>query len=193
MFRSFDIRWIRIGFLILGVLGCTRLKAQDVLVPIDVQVPLMLKATGYDRNFGMKKASDGTVTVGICYQPKFRQSAMEMEKLTEHLGKQVVGFKLKMIPIAITETADLGALKEWSQLSVLYITTLRGVEMAELLKQAQQHGVLTVCTDPVNVQKGVSMGFDLQGGRPHFLINRESSIKEGCDFSSQLLKLATVY
>ncbi len=188
-----DKKWIRLGFLVLGLGFGARVQAQELLVPIDLQVPLMLKATGYDRNFGLKKASDGTITIGICYQPKFRQSVSEMEGIKAQLGKEVAGFKIKVVLVSITETEDLASMKEWSSLSILYMTSLRGIEVATLLAQARQHSVMTVCTDPANVQRGVAMGFDIQGGRPHFIINRESSIKEGCDFSSQLLKLATIY
>jgi hypothetical protein len=174
-------------------LGFGKLLSQDLDVPIDLQVPLMLKATTYDRNFASKNQVQGVVQIGICYQSKFRKSLIEMEALKEQFSKPVAGFKIQIVLMDLAEGQDLGKRKEWAQLSIVYLTSMRGIDLDAIRTQTNGYDILSVCTDPAWVQKGITIGFELLGGRPHFVINRKNAVEEGCDFSSQLLKLATIY
>lgn len=185
------LRGLQFVAIVSGMSGS--LVAQMMDVPAEVQVPLFLKATTYDRNFATKLQKNGVLHVGICYQEKNRVSMKEMEDLQSALLKPVAGFSLQISLLSVGESQDFSKLEEWESLSVIYITTMRGIDLKNLLNQAQTHKVMTVSTDPALGQKGVSMSFELLGARPHFVINHASSLKEGCDFSSQLLKLATVH
>ncbi len=166
--------------------------AQSVEVPVEVQVPLFLKATTYDRTFPTKLQKNAVLQVGICYQPDLRPTVVEMEALKSALEVPMEGFKVRITLIDLADDEDIAALKEWPTLSAIYITSMRGLDLKTLLEQAQRHQVLTIATDPALVAKGAGMGFELIGGRPKFVINRKATIDEGCEFSSQLLKLARV-
>jgi YfiR/HmsC-like len=166
--------------------------AQSVEVPIDVQVPLFLKATTYDRTFPTKLQKNDVLQVGICYQPDLRTTVAEMEALKAAFETPMTGFKIRITLINFAEDEDIAAIKAWPTLSAIYITSMRGLDLKTLLEQAQRHQVLTVATDPAIVAKGTAIGFELVGGRPKFVINRKATIDEGCEFSSQLLKLARV-
>lgn len=181
--------------LLLVVTLCMALKmeAQALEVPVDVQVPMLLKATTFDRTFTSKLQKNSVIHVGICYQDKYRTSLKEMEELQAALTKPIAGFQVKVSLLTMGEDEDLSQRKEWGGLSVIYITSMRGLDLASLLEQARNHKVLTVATDPKLAPKGVSMSFELVGSRPKFVINRSAAAAEGCDFSSQLLKLATIY
>lgn len=184
------------GVLILvvaGLLAAGALPAQSSGVPLDVQVALLIKATSYDRNIAQKRQADGYLHIGICYQDKLRASALEMEGLAAELRKQELTAKIKIHPLQLYEGQDLANHADLPGLSVLWLTNMRGLDIAKVAGLTRKRGILSVATVPDWVQKGISMGFDLQGGRPHFLIHRSASLAEGCDFSSQLLKLATVY
>ncbi len=167
--------------------------AQSLEVPADVQVPLLLKATSYDRAFASKLKKNGVLHIGICYQSKNRTSVKEMEELKAALSTKVAGFTLQVSLLAIEENENFAHRKEWPGLSAVYITSMRGLDLAALLAQMRQHKVMSVSTDPGLAAKGVTMSFELVGSRPKFVINREGAAAEGCDFSSQLLKLATIY
>jgi ABC-type uncharacterized transport system substrate-binding protein len=169
------------------------MQAQPLEVPLEVQVPLMLKATTYDRSFAAKLQKNGVLHVGICYQERNRASVKEMEDLKAEFSKPIAGFKLQITLMALSESEDFSRRKEWANLSAVYITSMRSIDLESLLKQARAHQVLTVGTDPALTSKGVTMGFELVGSRPKFVINRNSAEAEGCDFSSQLLKLATLH
>jgi hypothetical protein len=166
--------------------------AQSLEVPIDLQVSLFLKATTYDRTFASKLQKNDVLQVGICYQPDLRTTVAEMEALKAALETPVAGFKVRITLIEFADDEDIAARKEWPTLSAIYITSMRGLDHKTLLAQAQRHQVLTATTNPALVAKGVSIGFELVGGRPKFVINRKATIDEGCEFSSQLLKLARV-
>jgi ABC-type uncharacterized transport system substrate-binding protein len=166
---------------------------QSLDVPVEVQVPLFLKATSYDRTFASKLQQNGVLHIGICYQAKNRTSVQEMEALKQELSKPSNGFKIQLTIMAIDNGTEISRRKEWESLSAIYITSMRGVDLVALLQEARNHKVMSVCTDAGLATKGVSVGFELVGSRPKFVINRDSAASEGCDFSSQLLKLATVY
>jgi hypothetical protein len=195
---AMERQWLYRGFqfltvLIMGMMMGGVARAQILEVPIDVQVPLFLKATTYDRAFAGKLSPTGTMRVGICYQEKNRISAKEMEELKAALTGPNPGFKIEIVPMAIADGEDVSKRKEWGKLSAIYITSMRGFDVATLLAKAQETKVLSVCTNPSLAQKGVTMSFELVASRPKFVINRNSAAAEGCDFSSQLLKLATIY
>ncbi|MFN8397629.1 MAG: YfiR/HmsC family protein [Bacteroidia bacterium] len=179
--------------LLLAGLVAGRCVAQGTVVPLDVQVALLIKATSYDRNIDKKRQPDGYLHIGVCYQEKLRASTLEMEGIVAELKKQESAAKVKVHRILLGEGQSLASHPDLPSLSVLWLTNMRGLDVAEIIDLTRKKRLLSVTTLPAWVQKGVSMGFDLQGGRPHFLIHRSASVEEGCDFSSQLLKLATVY
>jgi ABC-type uncharacterized transport system substrate-binding protein len=166
---------------------------QSLDVPVEVQVPLFLKATSYDRTFASKLNQNGVLHIAICYQAKNRISVQEMEALKQELSKPSNGFKIQLTIMDIGDGTQIAARKEWESLSAIYITSMRGVDLMALLREARNHKVMSVCTDAGLATKGVSVGFELVDSRPKFVINRDSAASEGCDFSSQLLKLATIY
>ena len=179
--------------LLLAALAAARGMAQGAVVPIDVQVALLIKATSYDRNIESKRQPDGFLHIGICYQDKLRSSAQEMEGLVAELKKQEAIAKIKVHRVLLTEGQSLADHPELPSLSIVWLTNMRGLAIEEVTTVTRKMRLLSVSTVPAWVQKGISMGFDLLGGRPHFLIHRSASVEEGCAFSSQLLKLATVY
>lgn len=185
---------LRVIFFGIGGWGFSAaVQAQTLEVPADVQVPLLLKATSYDRAFASKLKKNGVLHIGICYQAKNRASVKEMEELKAALSTKVAGFTLQVSLLSIEENENFAQRKEWTGLSAVYITSMRGLDLAALLAQMHQHKVMSVSTDPGLAAKGVTMSFELVGSRPKFVINREGAAAEGCDFSSQLLKLATIY
>lgn len=178
--------------LLLAALAAARGMAQSTAVPIDVQVALLIKATAYDRNIDSKRQPDGYLHIGVCYQDKLRSSAQEMEGLVTELKKQEATAKIKVHRVLLTEGQSLADHPDLPGLSIIWLTNMRGLAVEEVTTVTRKMHLLSVSTVPTWVQK-ISMGFDLQGGRPHFLIHRAASFEEGCAFSSQLLKLATVY
>jgi YfiR/HmsC-like len=182
-----------LALLLAGMVFCIGASAQTLEVPVDVQVPLLLKATTFDRTFATKLQKNGVMQVGIVYQEKNRASVKEMEELQLALTKPAAGFKLQVTLMPLKDGEDLSKRREWADLTAVYITSLRGTDLAALLSQTHNHKVLSVSTDPDLAAKGTTMSFELVGSRPKFVINRAGAAAEGCDFSSQLLKLATIY
>ncbi len=189
------IGWFCKGLLLLCLLlwSAQSVIGQMIDVPISLQVPLVLKATSFDRTFPSKLQKNGVLRVGICYQFEHRPSVQEMEALQEAFEKPAPGFKVEIVLMGFADDEKLEERKEWPSLSAIYITTMRGFDLQALLAQARKHQIMSIATNPNLVRKGTTMSFELMGQRAKFVINRNSSIAEGCDFSSQLLKLATIY
>ena len=69
---------------------------------------------------------------------------------------------------------------------------LRAFDLAAITDWARKSRIVTLTGIPAFVDRGVSVGIDLQGGKPRILINLQAARAEGADFDSGLLKLARI-
>jgi hypothetical protein len=53
-----------------------------------------------------------------------------------------------------------------------------------------QNKVLSITGDPGSVQKGITLGVGVAGGKPTVLLNLASSKEEGVDWNAAILKIA---
>ena len=166
---------------------------QNPEINIDVQVPLLLKATTYDRGFFDKVGERDAIFVGICYEPGYRRSVNEKEALEAAFKDEGshVPTKLFFIPLDPEEGSERPPI--WEELAIVYITSLKEHEVDEVIEHTRKHDVMSVATVPEYVEDGVTMSFGKVGNRPKFMINQGGAKAEGCDFSSQILKLAIIF
>jgi hypothetical protein len=188
------IRAIILGSLLLLALcvPSPALQAQALEVPIALQVPLAVKSLSYARSLP-SKLKDGRLVVGICYQEGNPRSMSQMQELSSAFAKEQFSAPIRLLMIPLDESGQPLQPIPWRNVSCLYLTVLRGVNLPSLVEPARTHGVMTFSTDPSAAFLHVTMGFELVGGRAKFAINLTNAEKEKCEFSSQLLKLAKIY
>lgn len=170
------------------------LAAQFSKVPVNLQAALMLKATKYDRAFEKKISSpENKLYIGIAYQQKFRKSILNKEEFELELEKIGFSAKIEIVELVIDQDGNLISDENIDKIGIIYITPMRGIQIKKILDLSKDHQILTVTGILDYADAGVTMSFDLVKDRPKFVINRISAADEGCDFSSQLLKLAIVH
>ena len=164
--------------------------AQDMDVPVQMQVALFLKVLTFDRNLVVPPASE--IVVAVVFQSGYRSSVNARNIAMNALS--LTGNQRKIRAIAIDlDRETLGAALTRHRPSVLYVAPLRAVDIGDLAADARNAGVTTVTGVPHYISLGLAVSVRLQGERPKLLINAEAAKAEGADFSAELLKLAKIW
>lgn len=182
--------------LILAVLIPTLGKAQEVEIPATIQYSLFTKILSFDRNVNLRTTSSGNIVIGILYQEKVRSSVIAKDEMVaaikgssvQSVGGHPITYKLIPLP----EAGDVRPSISSGEISVFYLTPLRGVDLASILSVSKSRKILTLSGVPSYCDKGVSVCIEEVAERPGIAINLAASRLEGSDLSSQLLKMARV-
>ena len=167
--------------------------AQDMPVPLNVQVPLLSKIVFYDRTFLERKCSN--IVIGIVFQSGYRASFATKERLTSLIDK--FGPSIGTLPLRYV-CIDVDGDQGWSdnpdidKVDMLYISPLRAMSLDKILQTSTRRRLLTFSGVPDYVASGVAVGFGVRDDKPLIVINLPAAKAEGADFSSQLLRVAEV-
>lgn len=176
------------------LLGARALAAQEVAVPVDVQVPLLVKILNFDRNLTTR--AHGEVVLGVLCQGKYRTSADvagEVQREARRLaGATIGGLQVRVVVIDLDETPDLVAALHRLHVTVLYVSPLRAVDVGSVTTASRAAQVTTLTGVPRYVETGLAIGIDMKGERPQIVVNLAASRAEGAELNAQLLKLARI-
>ena len=167
--------------------------AQQMEVPVDVQVPLFLRILRYERNLESRAVDD--LVIGVLYQERFRESLNTKDSFLRSLRdarRDLGGIDLRHVAIDLEQEDDLRSALEREQIDVLYVTALRAVPMATVTEATRAHRTLTLSGVPAYVRQGLAVGIAERRSRPSILINLEAANAENARFSAQLLNVAQV-
>jgi hypothetical protein len=172
------------AMLTLGAAG-SRAVAQDMPVPVETQVPILLKILTFDRAI-TARPSDRLV-IGIIFQGRNRNSSEIADQVLRQL--KAAAPAIRVVPMDLDRTDDLVAALLRDSVQVLYVAPLQAVAISTLSKATRERQVLSYTGVPRYVEQGLAVGIDVSGMRPQIVINLEASRAEGAVFSAQLLKL----
>ncbi len=167
--------------------------ADEMAVPADLQVPLILKVLTYDRNFDEKAQNE--LKIGIVYTGNAASQKAKNEVigvLEKFSGKTIRKLPIKYLPIEFTSQRDLENSAKTNRMNVLYIAPGNAQNLDVLLKVSQANQIITTTGVPTYVDQGVAVGIGIRQDKPQILINLGSSKKEGSEFDASLLRIASV-
>jgi hypothetical protein len=167
--------------------------AEEMPIPVEDQVTLILKTLTYDRQLEFK--AKGNLTLGIVYNPadptSVRVSHEVSDVLTKFATKRVKGLPLSQYLVEYSNPAQLDVVLNTRTIAVFYVCP--GVKNLEyLLKTSEQHQITTTTGVPGFVKQGVAVGVGFNGERPQMLVNRASAKAEGVEFDASLLRIVTI-
>lgn len=174
-----------------SVLGPRPLETQEIDVPMEVQLPILLKVLAYDRHLPARAPSG--VVVAVVFQGGNRtsllakESAMRVLEATATVG----GVPLRAVAIDLDRTSFANGLDSLAATHA-YLTPLRATDVSVLAARAREARVTTMSGVPRHVELGAAIGVGLRGGRPRIFVNVRASRLEGADLSAELLKLAEI-
>lgn len=170
------------------------LPAQDTTVPVEMQFELLTKILIFDRS--LKKRAGQEIVIGLAYQSLYRESLSVKDEFLGMAEKvpdlRIDGLPVRFVAIELKSGARLEDLLAANKIGVLYVAPLRAYDVEAIAEATHALKIMSLTGVPEYARKGLAVGFDSVGGRPKILINLGGAKAEGCDFSSQLLNLATV-
>ena len=184
-----------VSVLIIALLvGLTGLTAQEIQVPIGVQVPIFIKILAFDRRLEEKAGDE--ILIGVLYQHKYMRSNLAKDAIISELKKlghlRVQGLPVRYTAIDFTDKRSLERTIDAKGIDVLYVTPLRAVDPGEITAVTRKKKVLTFSAIPEYVESGLSVGLGVRGEKPRIVVNLRAAEAEGSAFSSRLLRLAQI-
>jgi len=187
------LRRLTVGLLLALLPFAGRVDAQQMPVPVDVQVPVLLKVLTFDRHIADARGEN--LVMGVLYQSGYRVSSTAKDRVLEAISR--AGSKgpadrpLNVVAIDADQRENLGEALTRLGVKVLYVTPLRAFDLESVVAATRRSRTLTMTGVPEYVEAGLSVGLDLRQDRPQILVNLHAVRAEGADLAAPLLRLAT--
>ncbi len=168
--------------------------ADDEGVPIDLQMKLLVKVAGYDKN--LPKRAGEQVNIAVYRKKDDGVSAGVAEQAVRALGEhgEVAGLKAAAFALDFSSASDVKSAVATRRLAIVYFAPgLTRKEVEELAVTLEGVSVLSATFEPTDVPRGLVLGFDVVSGKPKILVNLGQAKKQDVALSADLLKLAKVY
>jgi hypothetical protein len=158
---------------------------------MDLQIPILVKALAFERKL---LGGSAEVVVLVATQSGYRESREAAAELEGFLhGRELMRVHGRPVRWVFAEVSDAGSLtREIARLrpTVLYLTPMRAVGIAELCAAAARGRVLTVSGVPAYAGQGAAVTIGIRGGRPSILVDLAAVRASGAEFGSQLLQVS---
>jgi hypothetical protein len=184
------------GLLLAGLLGpaSRRIAAQEVAVPVAIQIPILVKILNFDRK--LSERAGGGLVIGVLFQSRYRTSARVAEEVCQTLLVLPAGafgaLESSCVAIDLDATPSLDSALKQQRVQVLYVSPLRAFPLENVVAVSRAGRILTLTGVPRYVETGLAIGVGMKGDRPEIVINLAASRAEGADLTAHLLKLARV-
>jgi hypothetical protein len=165
----------------------------EVAVPIPLQISLLAKVAGYDKNLAAR-AGD-RVHVLIVTKPGSDESARVAAQADKALGDQdnIAGLAHDRATVAFSDATTLARTCRSRRISIVYVTPGFSEGDVEAMASAFSGGDLLSATAVAsNVQHRMVLGFDLVSGKPKLLVHLGQARRQHVDLSAEVLKLMKV-
>lgn len=167
--------------------------AQEMPVPSEEQLKIMLNTLTFDRN--LKERQGERLTIGIVYQGSYRNSLQAKDDLIEALKsvpiREIFSHSLHIVPIDLYLIGLEEAVTS-QDVDILYVAPLKAYDIRKISQLSRQERVITFSGVPEYSEQGIAVTVGKKGDKAQIIINLSAAKAEGADFSSQLLKLAKI-
>jgi hypothetical protein len=186
--------WLwHIAIALLVICSSARVIAEDVSVPISLQMELLLKVASYDKN--LKQRARDRVRVAVLLRQddpdSGRSAAQALKALSE--ADAIDGMPLDRVSTTYTDAAALARFIHEGNVAILYVTPgFRDTDIEAIAQALDGVSVLSVGALAKYVPRGMVLGFDLVGGKPKLIVNLGRAKRQNVELSSSVLKLVRV-
>jgi hypothetical protein len=168
----------------------------DSALPFEIQSALITKILMYDNNVD-KNVKNGVLTIGILYRDDEKSRAALRSVTAEFSKLKAKGVKIKNNSLEFASVSAGGSLADdlkSKSINVLYIIDGKNIDIEDVTSTTQALKLLSIVGDDAErcVAKGVSVGLKNENDKPSILVNIQSAMKEGRDFSAQFLSLVKI-
>jgi hypothetical protein len=166
----------------------------EMPVPLDIQIPLLMRVLSADRRLRERIGTE--LILAVVYQRTYRESRQAMVELVEVIQRMaltpVPGLPVSIVEIPLEDVDDIRAELSRQKADLCYLAPLRAVDLDGLISAANDSRAVTCTGVPAYVERGVTVGISTKGDHPQILVNLSAAKAGGVDLPSQVLKLAQV-
>jgi len=165
---------------------------EDVAVPVPLQIELLLKVAGYDKNLAARAPS--VVRVLVLTKGGDGQSTRVGQAAARALEGKAVGSRpVEVSTAAFTGGAALASKVKEAKLAIVYVTPgFDAGEMDSIARSLSGISVLSAGALTRFIDSGVVLGFELVSGKPKLLVHLKRAHDQSVELSSQVLKIVRV-
>jgi hypothetical protein len=170
-----------------------RASAEEVAVPVPLQIELFAKVAAYDKNLPARAGA--AVRVLVLSKSSDPDSERFAQQAKNQLEKKntIAGLPVEVSSLGFSDAAALAKHVKSKRIAAIYLSSgFASAEIVTLAKALEGVSVLTAGAVPKQVSAGVVLGFDLVGGKPKLLVHLKQAKKQKVELSSKLLKLVKV-
>ena len=193
---SGSLRWLcRVAAgtcLTAGIAAAVTVGAQEMNVPLEVQIELMVRVFSFDR--AMDERASAGLAVGILYQERYRTSASTADDVEELLSRAAwgAGGPAQIVRIPWDGRAATEQVVRDKRVRILYVAPMRSVDMRSVCDMCAALQVPAFTGVPEYVTEGIPLGVARRGGKAAILVNLPEARRAGVDLSSRVLHIAEV-
>ena len=176
-----------------ALLAVSRVRAEEVSVPVSLQIDLLLKVASYDKN--LRRRAGERVLVAVLVNPRDADSGRVAAQALAALAEagEVDGLPVMPLSVEYTDAGALSRLADESRVAVLYIAPgFSPVDLDGIAQAFDGRSVLSAGALAKYTERGTVLGFDLVGGKPKLLVHLARAKRQQVELSSAVLKLMRV-
>ena len=188
------LRRLLAGALVWSCLSVCSLRwanADDISVPLPMQVQLLTTVADYDKGFAERAKGKAKI---VLLTSKNADSARAATQVQGALGRiaQIGGQPHEESTVRYESGAALAGLCKSNGISVVFLMPGFQGEIADIKRSLDGINVLSVGTIGSYVQQGIVLGFDVISGKPKLLVNLAQARSQKVSFKAELLKMVKV-
>lgn len=165
--------------------------AQDVAVPLPMQVQLLASVADYDKSFAERAKGKVRIVLLTSDSPDSARAAKQVQSALARIG-QIGGQPHEEHVVSFATGAALADLCHTGNISIVFLMPGFQSELADIKRSLDGVSVLTIATVGSYVQQGIVLGFDVISGKPKLLVNLAQARAQKVSFKAELLKMVKV-
>lgn len=165
--------------------------ADEVSVPVDLQIQLLDRIVRYERSFA---AQTSPVRVLVVTRPSSPESVRVSAQLVARLRQSgsLGGRPTTVESTAFTNPGALATTARASTARLVYLAPGLGGDVRAIGAGLVGLDVITVSAVGSDVDRGIVLGFELVSSRPRVVVHLAAARAQHLQFSAQFLRLARV-
>lgn len=186
--------YVLVPALVWCVLLAIESPAHDIPVPIEIHLPICVKALAFDR--GLRDHAGDEIVFGILYQRRFLSSKNAHDEAVRVLEAMAVdeidGAPVRYVSIPVGREEDIERAVLDSEADVVYVMPLRAIATDVITDITRRHDRMTCSGVGAYEDVGFTLTIGARGGKPELVVNLTAMREEGVAFTAQLLGIARV-
>lgn len=165
--------------------------ADEVSVPVELQVELLDRIVRYERSFAAQTSPVHVLVVTRPSSPESVRVSAQLVARLRHTGR-LGGRPATVSTSAFTNVSALVTQARTSSSRLVYLTPGLGSDARAIATSLTSLDVITVSAVGSDVDRGIVLGFELVSSRPRVAVNLGAARAQRLQFSAQFLRLARV-